>query len=174
MKEYDVSHLSVVLTTFTALLRDLDNADKNSSKICSKQYLKELAMALEEAREMAQNFEADPSLIGQIAGLEIELKMEQADSRESVISARLHAIRDGIENNLERRKFMFITPDQAAYWNNPKLFGRAFISSFSSAAKFELVETGNCYAAGRWTACVYHSMRLAEYGLRKLARKLRV
>ncbi len=37
-----------------------------------------------------------------------------------------------------------------------------------------MIEAANCYAAGRWTASVFHSMRVAEYGLRRLAKRLKI
>jgi hypothetical protein len=41
-------------------------------------------------------------------------------------------------------------------------------------ARFEIVEAVDCWALGHGTACVFHLMRAAEYGLRALARERRV
>jgi hypothetical protein len=69
---------------------------------------------------------------------------------------------------------MFMPTEEASYWNNPRIFGEMFVLSFPEKASFEMLEVGKCFAAARGTACVFHCMRVAEYGLRNLARKLRI
>jgi hypothetical protein len=69
---------------------------------------------------------------------------------------------------------MFVPADQAEYWDDPEMFGDDFLIGFPKAAVSEMVEAGNCFAAARWTAAVFHCMRVAEYGLRRLAKNLRV
>jgi hypothetical protein len=41
-------------------------------------------------------------------------------------------------------------------------------------AVFDAVEAGNCFALERFTACIYHLMRVAEHGLVAVARSLNV
>ena len=106
--------------------------------------------------------------------LERELKDGSADTRCAVLHARLEAIIDGVQNNLDSRKFMYIDRDDAKYWNNLQLFGNDFGTVFPTEATFELGELGKCFAASRAIACVFHAMRIAEYGLRILAKRVGV
>ena len=71
---------------------------------------------------------------------------------------------------------MLLSEDEATFYSNFKLFGESFQDKYSFNALRESLGAGNCYAAGGHTACVFHCMRVAEYGLRKLAanRTLRV
>jgi len=48
------------------------------------------------------------------------------------------------------------------------MFGAHFLTEFPKSAIVEMSEVGRCYACGRWTACAFHCMRVAEYGLRRL------
>jgi hypothetical protein len=174
MKEYRIGDLAAVLSGLTSLCRDLSTSDQLSKPICTDQELANFATCLDGLVICCNNFEADPSLINQIIIFRQEILKHTVDRRESVLHARLKAILDGVEHNLDLRKFMYVPADQAPYWNSFFWFGDEFLLTFRHAAKLELQELGNCFAAGRWTACVLHSMRLAEHGLRKLARTLRV
>jgi hypothetical protein len=40
--------------------------------------------------------------------------------------------------------------------------------------QFDIVEAGNCYAAGRGTAVVFHLMRITETAVQEFGRKLGV
>ncbi|MGD0778883.1 MAG: hypothetical protein ABSC05_39405, partial [Candidatus Solibacter sp.] len=85
----------------------------------------------------------------------------------------LQTILDGVEENLNSRMFMFIPRDQACYYDKPDVIGRKFVWAFSRGPKqaiFEMSEACRCYAVSRWTACVFHCMRVTEFGLRKLFR----
>ncbi len=90
------------------------------------------------------------------------------------ILVQLGLLRDSIRSELERHLFMYIPLAKAEYWQASGPFGKSFLPPDVGAAQWEIDEAGNCYTAGRNTACVFHSMRAAEHGLRKLARKLRV
>jgi hypothetical protein len=62
---------------------------------------------------------------------------------------------------------MFIPEDQAMYYMNISQFGES-VAMFPDALP-DMLETSNCYAAGRATACIFHAMRVAEHGLRHIA-----
>jgi hypothetical protein len=174
MYEYKIGDLALMLGALSIVNRDLGTSDTLQQPICTDDFCNNLSLVLNGLAILCDNFDADPSLLEQIKTLEGELIEGKADRRESVLRARLDGIGKSIENNLNARKFMFMPADHASYWNNPEIFGKYFILSFPEAASFEMLEVGKCFAAARGTACVFHCMRVAEYGLRKLARQLRV
>jgi hypothetical protein len=88
------------------------------------------------------------------------------------MAARLDTIQLGVHKNLQDRKFMYVPADEARYWDNPFIFGDEFLILFPKAAKRELMDAGNCIAAGMWTASAFHAIRVAEYGLWKLAKRI--
>jgi len=85
----------------------------------------------------------------------------------------LKVLRESIQADLEKRHFVFILPDRAALLTGMhETFAPIWLEIPDSYS--DTTEAINCYALERNTAAVYHLMRVAEYGLRRLARKLRV
>jgi len=85
----------------------------------------------------------------------------------------LDVLRRAIEADLQWKTFAFVPPqnaellDQMAHhWND--------IWKVIPDAKPDCEEALHCYALERNTAAVFHSMRAAEHGLRKLSKRLRV
>jgi hypothetical protein len=60
--------------------------------------------------------------------------------------------------------FMHIPAGCSERYDKEELFGKGVGTAFPSAS-FDIREAGNCYAAGRYTACVFHLMRALEIGL---------
>ncbi len=85
----------------------------------------------------------------------------------------LGELNNEIARTLGEKKFMMIPADEVGYHENPDLFGPEVAARFPNANK-EITEAGSCYATGNCTACVFHLMRALEYGLRALARRLKV
>ena len=65
---------------------------------------------------------------------------------------------------MEEKLFMFIPPERASRYDSKEAFGPKVAKQFQSTS-FDIREAGNCYAAARWTACVFHLMRVLETAL---------
>jgi hypothetical protein len=76
-------------------------------------------------------------------------------------------------NEIEGMVFGFIPKDHGSYFQQDALFG-VDVNEKIHGAKDDIREAGNCYAHGTYTACVYHLMRVSEFGLRRVAQKLRI
>ena len=74
-----------------------------------------------------------------------------------------------VEAQLDERFFAYLPGDHAEYWN--KDFGAQVLSRFSKLAE-DIAEAGKCFAAGRYTASVFHLMRIMEAGVGLLAKRL--
>jgi hypothetical protein len=74
---------------------------------------------------------------------------------------------------MEDKLFMFVPPDRAEAFNKPELLGKDVSTGFPQL-QFDIVEAGNCYAAGRSTAVVFHLMRIMETGVQGFGGKLGV
>lgn len=176
MREYKMADFALMYQALIVSLRDLNTADTLKQSITNDdEWCKRLGIALEGLAIVCRNFEADNSLAIQIDTISKGLMNGATDLREAVLAARLEAIVDGIHHNLGSRKFTFIPSNQANYWNNVSIFGDDWlITKPPSTVVLDAMEAGNCFAAGRWTASVFHCMRVAEHTLRQLARKLKV
>lgn len=137
-------------------------------------WLKNLGKVLVGLHMMGTEIGLDSSLLKQIDMLYERISRENCRTPKNEIETRLDCIIHGIFCNLDSKKFMFVPADQSSYWENRAIFGDDSLVELGNAAGFEAVEAGNCYAAGRWTACVFHCMRVAEYGLRKIAQRSKV
>ena len=69
---------------------------------------------------------------------------------------------------MEKELFMYIPSDRASYYHNETLLCREAMDNFPSAGE-EIVLSGDCYAAGCWTASVSHSMRSLEKPIHAVA-----
>ena len=79
----------------------------------------------------------------------------------------IDAVRAEMENNL----FLFVPQHRANFYE--LTLPSTVTGAFPTASK-ELVAAGNSLAVGLYTACVFHSMRAAEIGVRALGKELGV
>jgi hypothetical protein len=155
--------------------RDLSTSDSLKQPICTDEFIRDLFLIVEAMEILCGRIRVDPSLMEQITSFKVQLSDPvKLDRREAVLEARVRTIISGVQNNLKSRKFMFIPADQAEYWEHVEMFGQDFLISADKSALAEMMEAGNCFAAGRYTASAYHCMRVSEFGLRKLAKKFGV
>lgn len=89
------------------------------------------------------------------------------------LSASLDHISETISIEMSQSLFMHINQDRAKLYDQRELFGTAVNAKFP-AVQFDIVEAGNCYAAGRGTAVVFHLMRIMESGVQTFGTKLGV
>lgn len=109
---------------------------------------------------------------------ELELK-DSAESLEMVlktidrddaleIKGKLKVISDQIHHHLNERYFFTLSPIDTVLYNKSDPFGEGVSIKFQSANN-DISEATKCYVVGRYTACVFHSMRILESGLRIMA-----
>src|SRR6266481_8369805 len=89
------------------------------------------------------------------------------------LQSELRALQATVSNELSRRKFAFIPPEKVEFFETTNAFGLRVCIAFPSA-EIDIKAAGNCLAADLDTAAIFHLMRVAEIGLRALARHLRV
>jgi hypothetical protein len=85
----------------------------------------------------------------------------------------LTVLRQTIEADLEKHLFVFVSPDKAKVLHDMpekwKEIWKKFPESMTDAQS-----AAQCYALEQDTGCVFHLMRVAEHGLRAVARKVGV
>lgn len=75
-----------------------------------------------------------------------------------------------VNKELGEHIFLIIPEERIRWFNNENSFGPEVSKAFKKA-NTDINEAGNCFALGLYTACIFHLMRVAEYGLRALARE---
>ena len=106
-----------------------------------------------------------------IARLKIGLQKDSLIAGD--IQTALAELHERIRDEMEDRLFMYIPSDRAPFYKQPELFGKVVNAQFPTI-QFDIVEAGNCYAAGRGTAVVFHLMRIMETGVQAFGTKLSV
>jgi hypothetical protein len=82
-------------------------------------------------------------------------------------------------SELESQLLLIVLPHRHGYYNDQDVTGVEIGNILKSlqvfpGAAFDAREAGNCFAFERFTACVYHLMRVAEFGLVSVARSINV
>jgi hypothetical protein len=91
----------------------------------------------------------------------------------TVIESGLDGIKTTLPRELQFREFAYIPHDKAEFFEGEALFGKRVHNRFRSA-RSDIKEAGNSLAADMHTAAVFHLMRVAEIGMRALAKHLHV
>lgn len=84
------------------------------------------------------------------------------------------ALRQAIEGELPLRRFVFVPIEKAVFSDNPEGFWSIETWQRFSDARHDSNQAIDSYVFDLNTACVFHSMRVAEYGLRALAKAVQV
>ena len=86
-------------------------------------------------------------------------------------SREIQRLKEAIDSELESHVFFFVPSHRAKYYYRE--FDEQLLNSFPKTTK-ELIRAGNCFTVGEYTACVFHSMRALEIGLKAFAVYLNV
>ncbi len=89
------------------------------------------------------------------------------------LASDVNTLRDVIRWEMQEHVFMHIPASRSERYGVQESFGSAVHNNFRSA-QFDILEAGNSYAVGRYTACVFHLMRALEIALGALAAEFSV
>jgi hypothetical protein len=89
--------------------------------------------------------------------------------KKNVQTPDLGHVQGALTEQLSDIRFFALVKDRAAYYENIDLFGRQAADAFPSAGS-DILDALRCMALELNTAAVFHLMRVAEFGLRALAR----
>lgn len=84
------------------------------------------------------------------------------------LAAEMTVLGQTIGTDCDKKLFLYVTKEEARYYEQDALFGTAVKQAFPSADP-DIKRVGNCLAAELYTASVFHLMRAAERGMRTLA-----
>ena len=106
-----------------------------------------------------------------------DIKFRKANNIKRSTSANLQdalfELKSAINGELNARKFLMIENSKSVFVEQKNLFGKQVQKAFPSA-RHEITAAGNCLATDLNTAAAFHSVRVAEIGMRELATKLKV
>ena len=101
----------------------------------------------------------------------MKIDLESSDHTTSDFSRALKELFRRVDHESLSIAFVIIPKKKTEYYEKIDLFGPQVSANFP-ASTYDIEESGNCYALGRHTACVFHLMRVLEKGLHALAKEL--
>jgi hypothetical protein len=124
---------------------------------------------VEEARRQCELIE----LAGSVRRCDLFLKALKPGLRWLELKNQAKVLLEEIEGELHHRRFAFVTNAKATIHDSLSKDWADVWATFPSS-KADTEAATDCYALEQHTASVFHLMRVAEFGLRALAKKLRV
>lgn len=121
------------------------------------------------AERLIFEIEESPSLQEVIAAG----RVEYGPIRSMDVVDRIGVLRERIDDEIRELKFYIIDPGQQQFLVDCYGFGEGVLRAFPSAST-DIEEAAKCFALGRYTASVFHLMRVAEHGLRAMTSELSV
>jgi len=91
----------------------------------------------------------------------------------SAVEAEFRSLEDDISLDLCEHRFVRVEQKLVRYFDAKELFGAGVARAFPSAAQ-DVSEAGSCLAIGTNAAAVFHLMHVVEWGMRSLARNLKL
>jgi hypothetical protein len=85
----------------------------------------------------------------------------------------LRELRQRAEDDFKGHFFLHLTPDESKQYQEPTKHWEAVASRFYKV-KFNIEESGKCFALGRHGAAVFHILQVAEYGVIQIGDLLEV
>jgi hypothetical protein len=89
------------------------------------------------------------------------------------ILSDLEHLRHDLISEATAIQFLYLKPERLKFLDSDSPFGQNVVNAFPSAV-LDMREASNCYALERWPACVFHLMRVLEFGLTAMADKFAV
>jgi hypothetical protein len=90
------------------------------------------------------------------------------------LKSEIGGLQKTIIRELADKKFAFIPPGNDQFFERDDLFGKEFHDFASPEINVEIKAAGNCLAADLNTAAIFHLLRAAELGMRRMAKRLKV
>jgi hypothetical protein len=143
--------------------------DPKSDSVASEEEIENLTFALDFAAKTA----AALGMTGTEHLADELCRTIKVIRRKHAIAAKLSSVQSILAKELSERRFLYVPPERASFYNNKNLCGKIVAEKFPAAER-EIVEAGNCYALERPTACVFHLMRVVPYGIWALSKLLKV
>jgi hypothetical protein len=147
--------------------------EKGAQSIATSQEIKKLLQCLEQVEKFCDKLKLAHAK-NRIDLFKTFLENE-IECFHTVFCRELDGIKYAIQTELQNRVALLLSKDDADLFDKEKLFGDAVYDAFpQSELRDEIKDAGNCLATGLNTAAVFHLMRIAEFGLRKLAKHFKI
>ncbi len=170
MFEIEISQLVRILEALqdSRLLPPCD-----SKGFVRRYHLMGIESCLKDLRGLQDVLGFDQGIQQQIYYLQDKIDCDMHDTAPEVISSLVDSLHETVVDALRNRKFLYMPLSDVAFYKSDHLFPKNLVDRFPDAIS-DAIDAETSYAVGLYTACVFHSMRVAEHGLRFIAAELKV
>lgn len=92
----------------------------------------------------------------------------------SELATMLTELHKRVHEDLDALIFLVVPSDKASFFDIDWLRNTSLFDAFPTAVFPEMQNAGRCYAFGQNEACMFHLMRIVDYGLRLVAASLTI
>jgi hypothetical protein len=111
-----------------------------------------------------------PSVVAQSKRL---TRMIEQHEGPKAIHDVLVELKSRLLDELGERQFLYVSPERVRFYQEPMLMGKEVNDRFPLAID-DIEDAGKCLALGQGTACVLHTMRIMECGLKAAGKALNI
>jgi HEPN domain-containing protein len=166
MRSFDAHALCQKTRNLTAT-GDLIGAFAGGDIGKAEQYMPAFEKALREVEEECRKLNLEMSLLS-IKRMHELIALRSRNNPAHLCERAANGIVTTIHDELSLRFFFEMEGSEYKRWVGKRVFSDTVSDRFPST-DFELEEESKCYALGRYTAAVFHLMRVLEIGLNALA-----
>ena len=170
MKRYEFRELMALATLWSTLAGDYLGSKTPHDKLTDDQIAK-MKGSLDRIQKRLVYLEL-PEAAKYTRNIHAKLGASQCDNLEQYFD-QATVLWEIVVNEIEEHVWGFIPKSHGSYFKQEALFGEKVNEEFDGAI-VDIREAGTCYALGRYTASVFHLMRVLEIALHKLANDLGV
>jgi len=180
MIEIIASELRGTWDAFYRLKADIEEAyrAKPPGTILSEDQNKSLTVAAKGMADFANAFGFREACVAalnvrdQVEADDLWSGMRRSPSTVEIVADLMDDFDQALRRAMAGKKLVFIAPEKEKFLEKLELFGPLVNQAFPEATS-DVKEAGNCLVFDLNTAAVFHLMRIAEFGLRKMAKRLR-
>lgn len=99
--------------------------------------------------------------------------LSRSDYTYSAAERDLEALEWRMTDEFRRRHFLSLSSEEALMLSNPRQGWEEVIKRWPATID-DIIEANSCYALGRYTAVVFHSLQIGEHGLIELGKSIGV
>lgn len=187
LKKYGQAFFRIgeILTTISDIVELDATLTNNVSSLETKhnvslgQNLKRSALDEESLKFLHENLEImltyceTAELTSSAQGIQRILNLPETLRTPLGVRALIEELRNRLRDELAPSHFLHIPNKNVGLYQSSPLFGERVAKKFAKSTT-DIQEAGKCFATGRYTACVFHLMRVMERGVQRLGRKLKV
>jgi|GEM_PF-5234153 hypothetical protein len=102
----------------------------------------------------------------------VQFIIQQNDSEHNkYLHEQLVQLNSRVYDEIRRRVFLLLLERQSEYYSAIRLFGKEIYVKFPELAS-DIDEAGKCFGLERYTACVFHLMRVMERTIQRFGKRL--